>query len=488
MSPRERFNVTIVAPEGYGFSETFREIGETLCFGLAALGYEATLAVNEFKHDATNLVLGAHLLDERTAAELPASTLLYNFEQVYGGSPWIKPLYIDLVRRFPLWDYSERNIDKWRRFCPTAGLTHVPLGYVPELTRISAAEDQDIDVLFYGVLNDRRRRILDQLIRDGLNVHAVAGLFGAERDALIARAKVVLNVHFYDTKIFEVPRVSYLLANRKAVVAEVDDDTEIDAGIRAGIAGVPYADLARRCIELVFDDVVRERQATAGFESFRRRPETEILSAALASRSVRERTETVELPRRMNVGSGRGWNLECLNLDVDPGWRPDLVADLNSPLPPPGPVDLGRFGVRTLPANYFDEIVASHVLEHVRELVTAMESFLSLLRQDGIVDIEVPYDLSHGAWQDPTHVRAMNERSWIYYCDWFWYLGWREHRFEIVDSTYIISELGVRLLSPDGVLDEVARTPRAVDAIRVRLRKIPLTAAEKLRVSQRWGQ
>ena len=33
------------------------------------------------------------------------------------------------------------------------------------------------------------------------------------------------------------------------------------------------------------------------------------------------------------------------------------------------------------------------------------------------------------AWQDPTHVRALNRNSWLYYTDWFWYLGWLEHRF-----------------------------------------------------------
>jgi len=43
-----------------------------------------------------------------------------------------------------------------------------------------------------------------------------------------------------------------------------------------------------------------------------------------------------------------------------------------------------------------------------------MTNCLKLLRVGGVFKILVPYDLSYGAWQDPTHIRAFNERSWLY--------------------------------------------------------------------------
>jgi len=58
-----------------------------------------------------------------------------------------------------------------------------------------------------------------------------------------------------------------------------------------------------------------------------------------------------------------------------------------------------------------------------------MKSCLDLLKVGGIFEINVPYDLSLGAWQDQTHVRAFNENSWLYYTDWFWDMGWTEARF-----------------------------------------------------------
>ncbi|MBV5336502.1 MAG: hypothetical protein J0653_00360, partial [Deltaproteobacteria bacterium] len=74
-----------------------------------------------------------------------------------------------------------------------------------------------------------------------------------------------------------------------------------------------------------------------------------------------------------------------------------------------------------------------------------MKNSLDLLSCGGEMWITVPYDLSYGAWQDPTHVRAFNERSWLYYSDWFWYLGWDDARFDIIDQKFIYSPLGVYL-------------------------------------------
>ena len=126
------------------------------------------------------------------------------------------------------------------------------------------------------------------------------------------------------------------------------------------------------------------------------------------------------------------------------------------------------------------------MLEHIPRLVVAMESFLRLLREGGILSVEVPYDLSFGAWQDPTHVRAMNERSWLYYTDWFWYLGWREYRFVTEEIKYVLADYGQELIASGKSLAEVTRTPRAVDAMQVRLRKIALSEAERQLAMRRW--
>jgi SAM-dependent methyltransferase len=480
----DRYHVVLVAPPANPFAEGLREVAESIVFGLRQTGRHAGFAVNGVDRDSINIILNPHLLGDDAARALPPETILCNFEQVHGDSSWMKLVYVDLVRRHVTWDYSRRNVAAWQRYVPDARVLHVPLGYVPELTRIPVG-GEDIDVLFYGSLNERRERVLKGLEAKGLRVVS-AIKFGAERDELIKRAKLVLNVHYYDSKIFEMPRVAYLLANRKAVVSEIDEHTDVEADLRDAVAGAPYDGLVGKCIALLGDEAARRALAERGFAAFTQRSAARILDEAIGAPVVGSPREKVELPPRLNAGSGKGWRIDSLNIDIDPLWRPDLVADLGKPLPAE-PVDLGRFGHRPLPAGHFDEIHASHVLEHIPDLVTAMTSFLTLLREGGTLHAEVPYDLSHGAWQDPTHVRAMNERSWLYYTDWFWYLGWQEHRFDMVELRYILSDLGRKLTASGMPAEDLLRQPRAVDAMRATLRKVRLTDDERSRGANRWA-
>jgi hypothetical protein len=223
-------------------------------------------------------VVGANLLG-RHPVGLPGDAILYNLEQVEAGSPWFGDAQLELFRRFRVWDYSARNASRLAALGVPAPVV-VPIGYVPEMTRIVAGSE-DIDVLFYGSMNPRRNAIVRRLRADGLRVEAAFGVYGAARDALIARAKVVLNVHFYDAKVFEVVRVSYLLANRKAVVSERGADPHEEAPFAAAVRFVRYDELARACRELVASADERRRLGEAGLGVMRGRPEAEILAAAL---------------------------------------------------------------------------------------------------------------------------------------------------------------------------------------------------------------
>lgn len=184
------------------------------------------------------------------------------------------------------------------------------------------------------------------------------------------------------------------------------------------------------------------------------------------------------VPTTLHVGSGKNFKPQWLNLDVDPRWRPDFLYDLNQPIPDHGQVIVAteRFGEIVLGENLFDEIVAQDVLEHIRELTTAMTTLLRWLKPGGVLKVAVPYELSLGAWSDPTHVRAFNERSFDYYTKWSWYLGWRTHNFEMRKIDFIGSAFGQELAAQGKNLEEVLRTPRAVDQMYVELVKQPLDA------------
>jgi hypothetical protein len=67
-------------------------------------------------------------------------------------------------------------------------------------------------------------------------------MWGAAREAAIHAARVVLNVHFYETAALEVHRVNHLLALGKCVVSEPSSDAALDAHYAAGaVADAPAA-------------------------------------------------------------------------------------------------------------------------------------------------------------------------------------------------------------------------------------------------------
>jgi SAM-dependent methyltransferase len=184
------------------------------------------------------------------------------------------------------------------------------------------------------------------------------------------------------------------------------------------------------------------------------------------------------LPSKAVVGSGKSYDPNALNVDVNANWNPDIVADIADPNLFEREFDSRRFGKVKLLRGWFDQLNSSHVLEHVPNLVAAMTNCLDLLATGGLFNIAVPYDLSYGAWQDPTHVHAFNERSWLYYCEWWWYLGWTDARFDLMELSYGNSPSGAKLAERGVPQEEILLTPRAVDEMRVVLRKRKLTAAE----------
>ncbi|OBG40077.1 hypothetical protein A5673_11525, partial [Mycobacterium sp. E3198] len=277
-----RFAVAVVSPPDHQDMSggAFNEVAEAVHHAFLALGHDSVLTHRLDLDERRTIVFGGNLLVQY-GLEPPKNPIFYNLEQLGDDLPWMTmPEFVDLFRRYPTWDYSEANVE----YLAALGLprpTHVPIGYVPELTRIAPAPE-DIDVLFYGALNGRRYAVLRDLRDRGLRVKWLSGAYGANRDAWIARSKIVLNIHYWDAKIFEIARVSYLLANRRAVVSERGVDPELERDLASGIAFADYDELVERCVELVGDERARRKLAEQGYRAFSARDQAAIVDRALS--------------------------------------------------------------------------------------------------------------------------------------------------------------------------------------------------------------
>jgi glycosyltransferase involved in cell wall biosynthesis len=271
--------VFVVKPSNYTHWEAYRELAETVFYGLQTLGFDATMTSDAQAIKGRAIIIGGHVASPELIASFSEDSIIYNVEHVtqiktVGG------FYLNLLHRFEVWDYSQDNAKRLARMLGK-NVRFMRIGYVKELTRIEPQSVQDIDVLFVGSWNERRQTILDGLWQAGLRVHQAFGVYGWERDNLVARSKVVLCMHFYEPGTFEIVRVSYMLANRKAVVAEVNPSEVIDDDLVNGIVGVPYDQLVDAVSRLVKNDGHRAKLEEAGFKAFAARDESHLLEEIL---------------------------------------------------------------------------------------------------------------------------------------------------------------------------------------------------------------
>ncbi len=251
----------------------FVEVAHLLRYGLEDLGHDVIFG-EALQPDRYNIVLGYHLL---FGAPLPEGypCIVYQLEQLAETETW-QAGFLDTLRSADVvWDFSPENIALLARHGISA--VHKPLGFHPKMMRVAPAAEQDVDILFYGSLNDRRRCILAELQRR-FHTKVLMGIYGEDRDRWISRAKIVLDLHFYPTRLFDEVRLSYLLNNRVFVIVE---DTP-HKKYQETLVYAPYEALVDTCAYYLKHPAQRRERAEAAFRHFTKWPESGFLRRAIA--------------------------------------------------------------------------------------------------------------------------------------------------------------------------------------------------------------
>ena len=268
-----RYALRVVRPAGFVHSEAFAEVADAIESALDELGRRGPQGGDGVR----DILLGWNLL--RPDEVLPADTILYNLEQVSPDSPWFPAGAFARLAGHEVWDYSATNV----RALAAQGIParHVPVGYSPTWSRIERVAE-DIDVLFYGGMNERRWNVTEALEQRGATVGVLTDCYGVERDGFIARARIVLNMHYYEARNFETVRVAYLLANGRFVVSETGSDPALEAPYAQGLAFAPYEQLVDTCMHYLHRRAERRAIAQRGYDIIRARPMTASLREVLA--------------------------------------------------------------------------------------------------------------------------------------------------------------------------------------------------------------
>lgn len=439
-------HICIQQPPGYVHSLGLLDQARYYRYQFRRLGAQVTISKNRLRHDAVNFIFGAHLGFDPAQRERFACVIV-NLEQLGTGGARLSPDYLQLLATSAVADYDVRNVAAYA--AKAEDVTVVPLLYAPYLAPADSIplEERPIDLLFIGSMNPRRRAWLDRIEACGVSVSTFDGpLYSDERDGYIMQAKAVLNTPFYESNRFEQARVAQCLSLGTPVISERNAQTLPHPGFENCVLWLEGDELEQFFSNSFGTSAFYEgaRTALALFsqtDPIDEYAELLAFAAGFGRGHHANRPQQPWRPQRINLGSGKDYKQGWLNLDVLARAEPDLVLDLAAPLALPLAAVSPGAGPLLLTEDSIDLIHANNVLEHVSDLASLMGNCLRLLKTGGLFEIEVPYEHAPAAWQDPTHVRAMNEKSWIYYTDWFWYLGWFDDRFNIAHFSYLDSEL-----------------------------------------------
>jgi len=226
-----------------------------------------------------NILVGYHYLYDPSPLD-GYHCVIYQLEQLSEKQDqgWFTSAAFEVLKRAQtVWDYSLDNV----RFLRDKGLRDVrylPLGFHERLQTINENVPRDIDVLFYGSTNERRCHILRQL-ETQCRLESLYGVYGPQRDAYIARSKIVLNIHFHGMQIMEQVRITYLLNNGCFVVSEDSAQNPFEGMVVV----TPYDRIVQTCLDYLPRDHERKTIAAHGMELFRRQPMAAYLDRALSS-------------------------------------------------------------------------------------------------------------------------------------------------------------------------------------------------------------
>ena len=164
--------------------------------------------------------------------------IVYQLEQSVSSRWFSDEYYRILENSLAVLEYALTNID----FLQHKGIAYphvyyLPIGSSENYGEVVPEQSKSHDVLFYGDANSsaRRRKMLE-VLRQHFDVSIVSEVFGYELLEAIKQARVVINIHYYENALLEMPRIQECLSLGVPVVSESaqdqDDYPELNGVVR----------------------------------------------------------------------------------------------------------------------------------------------------------------------------------------------------------------------------------------------------------------
>lgn len=284
--PPLKFNLAYFGPEP--LFHLRRDFILATKLGLESLGHDVVLSGLQLDTSRFNLVVGGYFLPPAELKRIDQSGLQFahvNTEVIAGDMLNFNPQKVDFLGSYLpsmkagrfVWDVILDNLAEHRRYGVNAHFMR--WGWHPHLEDIRHRPEKDLDFYFFGMMSERRMKILRELTARGFSGLADGSCPYFLRNDRIARARVQLNI-VQDDKYTHVNsfRVCYLANNRCAILSEVENDP---AGYLSLAKVVRRPEELAGALEELRSGERWRSQADEAYEKFRAVPMTRCLEEIL---------------------------------------------------------------------------------------------------------------------------------------------------------------------------------------------------------------
>ncbi len=179
------------------------------------------------------------------------NTIIFNMEQINSNSPLITQDYLNFLSNYKIFDYSIHNIHALRKYYPFINAEEFPLIPAPNFCYdyVGINNEKKYHFAFYGALNERRRYLLERIQLKGVKVKVIAGAYGKNLAQELSECQAVINIHAYETTLFETARALRPIAMGIPIVSETSLMPQLIDWKYAPIKFVDYNELVDYCVD-----------------------------------------------------------------------------------------------------------------------------------------------------------------------------------------------------------------------------------------------
>lgn len=164
----------------------------------------------------------------------PDLYIAFQMEQTISDR-WITEDYMEILRHaYAVFDYSLINIDYFRRDpVISSKIFYLPIDVCRQISntyKYNRDCEKEYDVLFYGAPFSDHRQAFLQPIAERFNTKIVSEVFGDKLYEEMQKAKIIVNIHYYEDALLETTRLGEILSVCDTmVISESSNDPSEDA-------------------------------------------------------------------------------------------------------------------------------------------------------------------------------------------------------------------------------------------------------------------